>query len=112
MKDTLVVINREGMGSAEPALQKKLVATYLKLLAGNGDLPGAIALYADGVKLACEGSEVLPQLADLESRGVHVILCRTCLDHFGLAEDVRVGIVGGMGDILAAQASAAKVVTL
>jgi len=112
VKDTLVVINREGMGSAEPALQKKLVATYLKLLAGNGSLPGAIALYADGVKLACEGSPVLPELADLEARGVHVILCRTCLDHFGLAEKVKAGVIGGMGDILAAQAMAAKVVTL
>lgn len=112
MKDTLVVVNREGMGSADPALQKKLIGTYLTLLAGNGSLPGAIALYADGVKLACEGSAVVPQLAELESKGVHVILCRTCLDHFGLAEKVKVGVIGGMGDILAAQATAAKVVTL
>ena len=112
MKDTLVVVTREGMGSADPALQQKLIGTYLKLLAGNGSLPGAIALYADGVKLACEGSAVVPQLAELESKGVHVILCRTCLEHFGLAEKVKVGVIGGMGDILAAQATAAKVVTL
>lgn len=112
MKDTLVVVNREGMGSAEPALQRKLVSTYLKLLVENGSLPGAIAFYADGVKLACEGSPVLPQLAALEAKGVHLILCRTCLDHFGLVESVKVGVVGGMGDILAAQATAAKVVTL
>jgi hypothetical protein len=112
MKDTLVVITREGMGSAEPALQKKLVGTWLTLLLEGGDLPGAICFYTDGVKLAVEGSPVLEQLAKLEGRGVHLILCKTCLDFFDLAEKARVGVVGGMGDILAAQTLAAKVVTL
>ena len=112
MKDTLVVITREGMGSAEPALQKKLVGTWLTLLLEGGDLPGAICFYTDGVKLAVEGSPVLEQLAKLEERGVHLILCKTCLDFFGLAEKVRVGIVGGMGDILAAQMIATKVLPL
>ena len=112
MKDTLVVITREGMGSAEPALQKKLVGTWLTLLVEGGNLPGAICFYTDGVKLAVEGSPVLGQLAALEEKGVHLILCKTCLDFFGLAENVRVGVVGGMGDILAAQMVAAKVVLL
>ncbi len=112
MKDTLVVITREGMGSAEPALQKKLVGTWLTLVLEGGHLPGAICFYTDGVKLAVEGSPVLEQLAKLEERGVHLILCKTCLDFFGLAEKVRVGIVGGMGDILAAQSIARKVLPL
>jgi hypothetical protein len=112
MKDTLVVITREGMGSADSALQKRLVGTWLTLLLEGGDLPGAICFYTDGVKLAVEGSPVLEQLAKLEERGVHLILCKTCLDFFGLAEKVRVGIVGGMGDILAAQMIATKVLPL
>ena len=112
MKDTLVVIAREGMGSAEPALQQKLVGTWLTLVLEGGHLPGAICFYTDGVKLAVEGSPVLEQLTRLEERGVHLILCKTCLDFFGLAEKVRVGVVGGMGDILAAQAIATKVLSL
>ncbi len=112
MKDTLVVVTREGMGSAEPALQRKLVGTWLTLLLEGGDLPGAICFYTDGVKLAVEGSPVLEQLSRLEERGVHLILCRTCLDFFGLAEKVRVGVVGGMGDILAAQTVAARIIAL
>lgn len=112
MKDTLIVITREGMGSAEPALQQKLVGTWLTLLLQGKELPGAICFYTDGVKLAVEGSPVLEQLAKLEERGVHLILCKTCLEFFGLAEKVRVGIVGGMGDILAAQSIARKVLPL
>ena len=57
--------------------------------------PGAICFYADGVKLAVEGSPVLEQLVELETRGCHLILCQTCLNHFGLIEKVKVGIVGG-----------------
>lgn len=112
MKDTLVVITREGMGSAEAALQEKLIGTWLTLLLQGEALPGAICFYTDGVKLAVEGSPVLGQLARLEERGVHLILCKTCLDFFGLAEKVRVGVVGGMGDILAAQTVARKIITL
>lgn len=43
MKDTLVVIAREGMGSAEPALQKKLVGTWLTLVLEGGTCPGRSA---------------------------------------------------------------------
>ena len=112
LKDTLVVFSRAGMGTAEPALQVKLAATWLRLVLEGGDHPGAICFYADGVNLAVEGSPVLETLAKLEERGVHLVLCRTCLDFFGLSEKVRVGVVGGMGDILAAQAIAAKVISL
>jgi hypothetical protein len=34
------------------------------------------------------------------------------LDYFGLLEKIRVGIVGGMGDIIAAQWLADKVISL
>ena len=43
---------------------------------------------------------------------MHLVLCRTCLEHYGLLDQVRVGVVGGMGDIVAAQAMASKVVTI
>lgn len=109
---TLLILTNDGMGHAEQALRHKLVGTYLALLLENGTLPGAMAFYTQGVRLVVEGSPVLDQLAALESKGVHLIICKTCLDYFGLAERVRVGLIGGMGDILAAQAKAGKVITL
>ena len=112
MENTVILVARHGMGSADPELQLKLFATYLRLLLENGKLPGAICFYTDGVKLAVEGSPVLESLAQLQERGVHLVLCKTCLDFFGLAEKVRVGVIGGMGDILAAQTMATKVISL
>jgi intracellular sulfur oxidation DsrE/DsrF family protein len=110
--NTVILITREGMGSAEAALQHKLLETYLNLLLKNGTLPAAICFYTDGVRLVVEGSPHLEQFSQIEQRGVRLIICSTCLNYFGLAEKVRVGIVGGMPDILEAQARAAKVITL
>jgi len=100
------------MGSAEPALQEKLLDTYLKLLLEHSPLPAAICFYTDGVKLVVEGSPLLERLAEVEGRGVRLIICSTCLNYFGLTDKVRVGIMGGMPDIIEAQANAGKVITL
>jgi peroxiredoxin family protein len=75
-------------------------------------LPGAICFYTEGVRLVCEGSPVLDQLRALEAKGVHLIICQTCLEFFGLADKVQVGVVGGMGDIIEAQWRAEKVITI
>jgi hypothetical protein len=78
----------------------------------NGTLPGALCFYADGVKLVVEGSPLLAELRAVEAKGAHLIICKTCLDYFRLTDKVAVGVVGGMGDIIAAQLKAQKVITL
>lgn len=110
--DTVILVTRNGMGDAEPALQQKLITTYFKLLDENNILPAAICFYADGVKLVVDGSPVLDPLRSLEARGVHLILCSTCLGYFNLTDQVKVGIVGGMTDIIAAQFQASKVISI
>lgn len=102
----------DGMGAADPELQHTLLRKYLVLVQGNNSLPGVICFYTSGVKMVVEGSPVLDLLKSLETRGVRLIVCKTCLDHYGLLEKIRVGIIGGMGDIIAAQWLADKVITL
>lgn len=109
---TLVLVTNDGLGHAEPDLARRLFVKYLEVLDENGTLPGAIAFYTNGVRLACEGSPAVAKLRELEAKGVRLILCKTCLDAFGLADRVRAGVVGGMGDIVAAQVLASKVVTV
>ncbi len=110
--ETVLLITRNGMGDAEPALQLKLLTTYFKLLDENNILPAAICFYTNGVRLVVEGSPVLDLLKSLETKGVRLILCSTCLNYYNLADQVRVGIVGGMPDIIEAQRRAGKVITL
>jgi len=110
--DTVILVTRNGMGDAEPALQQKLVTTYFKLLDENNILPAAICFYANGVKLVVEGSPVLASLCSLEAKGVRLVLCSTCLDYYSLADKVQAGIVGGMTDIIEAQRMAGKVISI
>jgi len=110
--ETVLLITRNGMGDAEPALQQKLITTYLKLLDENNILPAAICFYANGVRLVVVASPVLDALKSLEAKGVHLILCSTCLNYYNLIDQVQVGIVGGMTDILEAQRRADKVISL
>ena len=110
--DTVILVTRNGMGDAEPELQLKLITTYFKLLDENNILPGAICFYTDGVRLVVPGSPVLDTLKALEAKGVRLVLCSTCLNYFGLADQVQVGIVGGMTDILEAQLQADKVISI
>ncbi len=110
--ETVLLVTRNGMGDAEPALQQKLITTYFKLLDENNILPAAICFYTNGVKLVAEGSLVIDTLKSLEAKGVRLILCSTCLSYFNLTEKVQVGIVGGMADILEAQRRASKVISI
>jgi intracellular sulfur oxidation DsrE/DsrF family protein len=110
--ETVILITRNGMGQADPELQHKLITTYLKLVDENDLLPAAICFYTEGVKLVVTGSPVLESLRSLESKGVRLILCSTCLNFYHLADQVQVGIPGGMTDIIEAQRRAGKVITL
>lgn len=110
--DTVILVTRNGMGDAEAELQRKLITTYFKLLDEHDIRPAAICFYTDGVKLVTPGSPVVDTLRSLEAKGVRLILCSTCLNYFNLADQVQVGIVGGMTDILEAQLQANKVISI
>jgi sulfur relay (sulfurtransferase) complex TusBCD TusD component (DsrE family) len=109
---TIVVFTRNGMGDGPASLQQILAAKYLSLTLESGNFPAKILFYTDGVKLVCDGSPVLDQLMALENAGVELVICKTCLDTYNLAGNIRAGIVGGMPDILESLQKAEKVISL
>jgi intracellular sulfur oxidation DsrE/DsrF family protein len=112
-KSVVVVFKSDGMGTtADQPLRETLARKFLSLIVDADPLPGAICFYTDGVKLVCEGSPILAELQALEGLGVHLVICKTCLDSLGLAEKVRIGIVGGMTDIVTALWAADTVIDL
>lgn len=110
--ELVYLFTRNGMGHGPADLQTALAKKMLTLSLQSGELPARILFYTDGVRLACDGSAVLEELRALETAGVELILCQTCLVTFGLQDQVRVGIVGGMGDILQTLQQAPKVISL
>jgi hypothetical protein len=109
---TVLLFSRNGMGEGPADLRQLLAEKYLSLTLSSGNLPERVLFYTEGVYLTCEGSRILPQLTELESKGTRLIICKTCVDKFGVADKVKVGIVGGMPDILESIQQAGKVVSL
>ena len=99
MKDKVVLITADGLGRGDEGLGHVIMANFLRTVGQRSDLPAAIILMNSGVKLACLGAEAFEaqeHLRELVVKGVPVLSCRTCLDHFGLVEKVVVGQIGGM----------------
>lgn len=112
-KKTVYVFNSYGMGHTENSeLKIKLAKKFLTLIAEANPLPSQICFYTDGVKLCITNSPVLDELRLLENKGVELVLCSTCLETFGLMDQIAIGVVGGMGDIITALMNADNTIPL
>ena len=112
MQNTAILISNEGLGQADKALRLKLAENFLLTLVESNTLPQSILFYGDGVKLCVVGSNCIDALLLLQETGVPLILCRTCLEYYGLTERVVVGQIGNMLQITEAMQSASKVITV
>ena len=112
MSEVVILVTNNGLGNAEKGLREKMMRVFLTTLDAFPRLPRKILFYTDGVKLVVEGSPVVGELRALKERGVHLIACGTCLDYFGLKDQLVVGEVGGMAAILEAMTGAEKVLSV
>jgi len=109
-KRLLILTDRIGRGDDE--LGRVLMRNFLYSVARNEQKPAAIMLMNEGVRLACDDSEVLADLRLLAEDGVAVRACGTCLDFLGLKERLAVGEIGTMPDSTAALLGGDDVVTI
>lgn len=99
IKKVVVYINSHLLGIGDEALGAILMRSFLKTLLDMETKPSRLILINSGVQLASEGSEVLENLKKLSEEGVEILSCGTCLDFYGLKEQLRVGTVSNMYDI-------------
>ncbi len=102
--------NELGKGSSE--LGSMLMRNYIYTLTQAESPPKAIVLMNAGVNLAVEGSPVLEDLAELEDKGVELLVCGTCLDYYSLKDRHKAGQVSNMYDIAELMLCAERVITL
>lgn len=109
---SLIQVTKTYMGEGDTELGRKLINNYFKLRNKDSHLPRIMVFYNSGVKLLCEGSPLLDIFKEIESKGVKMIVCGTCLDHFALADKLKAGMRGTMVDIISLQEEADKVLTI
>ncbi|MCU6733454.1 sulfurtransferase-like selenium metabolism protein YedF [Diplocloster agilis] len=106
----VVVVATDQMGAGDEELGKLLIKGFLFAVSQLEPLPDTVLFYNGGARLTVEGSDALEDLKYMESQGVEILTCGTCLNHFGLTEKLAVGSVTNMYSIVEKMAQAGKVI--
>jgi len=108
-KQTVVIINRFGMGSGDPDLGKEILGSFLRkaiLIEGLR----SILLYNEGVRLLSADCPLLPEFGALLDRGIDIYPCGTCMNKFGIQTSL---VRSSCMDVIVSEMSMAdKVITI
>lgn len=107
---TVVFVTAETLGSGDDQLGRLLLKNFLITLLDLEQAPDALFFVNAGVRLACQGSEVLEALDQLACRGTDVAACGLCLEFFGLKEQLAAGRATNMFDIVSTLSAAGRVI--
>jgi selenium metabolism protein YedF len=105
----VVLVSSEGMGRGDDELGAILMEAFLDTLSQFRNKLSHVIFINAGAKLAVDGSPVLPQIRQLEEIGVQVLVCGTCLNHFGILDRLGVGRVSNMYEIIDTLSGAGRV---
>lgn len=97
-KGCLVVLSADHMGEGDGTLGKNLMKGFVYALTKQETLPETILLYNGGARLSTAGADTLEDLKWLESQGVGIMTCGTCVDFYGLGQPA-VGTITNMYEI-------------
>ncbi len=109
--DYVVCLEGTLMGEGDADLGKVLMETFVENLKLQPHLPTHVVLYNEGVKLAMKESPVCSSLSELEELGCRIMLCGTCIDHYGLQYEIGVGMISNMVSITETLVQTGHVVT-
>ena len=110
-KTYTVFVGRDIIGDGDRTLGTNLMRMFFYTLTEE-DLPVSICFMNAGVKLPAGDAQVTEHLKKLVEKGVQVLVCGTCLNFFGIADQLQVGVVSNMYDIVSQMQAAGKVISL
>jgi len=108
--DMVVAVDTDVMGRGSDELGRVLMKGFLYAVSQLPQLPKTILFYNGGARLTVEGSESLEDLKSMEAQGVEILTCGTCLNHYGLTEQLAVGSATNMYTIVEKLSGAGKVI--
>ena len=108
--DTVYMFADDKLGGGDEKLGQMLIKMALYTLANAEKLPGALVFINRGVLIPC--SEHVADICALADAGVKILVCGTCLDHYGRTDALKCGIISNMYEILEVLAAGSKVIRL
>jgi selenium metabolism protein YedF len=107
----VVYIGNNCMGRGDDELGAKLMRGFLRTMIDSTPLPWRMVFINSGVKLTTIDEEAVEAISLLEEKGVEVLSCGTCLEHFNLKDKLAAGKVTNMFEIIETLNSATKVIS-
>ncbi len=104
----VIAVTEDKMGRGNDELGAVLIKAFMHTVAGQAKKPDVMIFYNTGVKLTVQGSDVLEDLKQMESEGVQILVCGTCLNYFEIKDKLAVGIVSNMYDIVETMSNAGR----
>lgn len=98
-KDILLIIGTDAMGKDEE-LGKILMKAFFETMKVTKEIPHTIFFLNAGVKLTTTLEDIIPILKDIEAMGVEIFSCGTCLKHYDLESELKVGYRGTTNHIV------------
>lgn len=98
-KDLLLIIGSDTMGKNEE-LGKILIKAFFETIRVTKEIPHTIFFLNAGVKLTTVNEEIIHILKELESMGVEIFSCGTCLKYYNLESELKVGYRGTTNHIV------------
>lgn len=98
--DLIVAIDSNVMGKGSDELGATLMKGFIYAVSQLEKLPKTILFYNGGAKLTVEGSVSVEDLKNMETQGVEILTCGTCLNFYGLTDKLAVGGVTNMYTIV------------
>jgi selenium metabolism protein YedF len=107
----VVYVGNNCMGRGDDELGQKLMRGFLRTWIDVSPRPWRMLFINSGVKLTTIDEEGAEAISMLEEKGVEILSCGTCLQHFGIEDKLRVGKVTNMFEIIDSLNAAAKVIS-
>lgn len=107
----VVFIGQDSMGRGSDELGVKLMRGFLRTWIDSDPKPWRMIFINAGVKLTTLDDEAVEAVALLQDHGVEILSCGTCLQFFGLEEQLRVGRVTTMYEVIESMNGATKVIS-
>ena len=108
-----VFIGKDVVGDGDHELGYNLMKMAIYTLNQAEVAPMNLLFMNAGVKLLCgDEAQIIDSVKEMMDKGTDVLVCGTCLNYYGITDDLKVGEVSNMYDILERMHESAKVITL
>ncbi len=108
-----VFFGKDYVGEGDHTLGHNLAKMMLYTLSESDDIPAAVIFMNSGVKLPTSDKlDIINSINTLIEKGTEVLVCGTCLNYYGLTDQIKAGTVSNMFEILEKMKSVSKVITV